>query len=117
MARSEQKQYLAQALTVSTQTVGQPFDITNYSGIAVTIKTPALAAGSMFLQWCNLASTVDADWQAVNTTAYPNATVTLGASGSYTVNVHGLHVGFIRIRVTLSAGPGNYDFYILAKDF
>lgn len=116
MARSEKKIDTTVALTVTTQTI-HTIDITNYSGCSTTIKCPAAAAGSMFYEWCNINSAVDADWNAVPTAQYPNATVTLAASTSKTINVHGLHVGFLRVRVTLSAGAGNYDFYSLAKDF
>ncbi len=119
MARIEQKTFTGtntKALTVSTQTI-YVMDITSYSGIAATIKCPVAAAGSMFLEWCGFNSTLDADWNAVPTAQYPNATVTLAASTSKVVNAHGLHVGFVRIRVILSAGAGNYDFWITAKDF
>jgi len=118
MARSEKKILSTVALTVTTQTVkDSALDITNYSGVSVSITTPAAAAGSMFLQWCNFNSAVDADWTAIPTAQYPNATVTLAASGSQMVNVAGLHCGFVRVRVTLSAGAGNYNFFMLAKDF
>lgn len=118
MARVEQKILkTVPLLAAPTTTTIHVMDITNYSGIAVTITCPALAAGTMFLEWCGFNSTVDADWSAVPTAQYPNATVTLAASTSKVVNAHGLHIGFIRIRTTLSAGAGNYDFYITAKDF
>lgn len=116
MARSEKKIETSKALTVATHTI-HVIDITNYSGCSTTIKCPSSAAGSMFYEWCNINSSDDTDWNAVPTAQYPNATVTLAASTSKTINVHGLHVGFLRVRVTLSAGSGNYDFYSLAKDF
>lgn len=116
MCRVEKKNLSQKALTVSTQTI-DVFDITNYSGFSATIKCPADAAGTMFLQWCGFASTNDADWTAIPTAQFPNASVALAASASAVVNVVGLHVGFVRLRVTLSAGAGNYDFYTTAKDF
>ena len=118
MARSERfSGAITQALTVSTQTIGFPFDITNYSGFAATITCPAAAAGTMFLEWCNFNSTNDADWNAVPTAQYPTASVALAAATSKTVNVHAVHVGFLRLRVTLSAGAGTYTTICLAKDF
>ena len=116
MARSIQQSNAAMALTNTTQTI-HVLDITNYSGAATMIRCAAGATGSMFYEWCNVKSTVDADWNAVPTAQYPNATVVLAANTSKTINVHGLHVGFLRVRVTLSAGAGSYDIYSLAKDF
>lgn len=116
MARSINSIKKALTLTVSTQTV-DILDITNYSGAASTIKTPVTCTGSMFYEWCNQNSSVDADWKAVPTAQYPNATVTLTANNSYTLNVHGLHVGFLRVRVTLTTTSGAYDVYSLMKDF
>lgn len=119
MCRVEKKTFVgADALTlaVATQTIFV-MDITNYSGISATLKCPAAAAGSMFLEWCGFNSTSDSDWSAVPTAQYPNATVTLAASTSKVVNAHALHVGFVRGRVTLSAGAGSYEVYVTAKDF
>lgn len=112
-----------QALTVSTQTFilsndpSGAYDISNLSGLSTTLQCPASAAGTVFYEWSNTNSTNNADWKAVNTTLYPNATAALVASGSVTLNVHGIHVAFLRLRVTLSAGAGSYTAYTLGKDF
>lgn len=116
MAKVEQKVLSAVPLIVTTQTLWV-MDITNYSGISATLKCPAAAAGTMFLEWCGFASAADADWSAVPVAQYPNASVALAASKSVVVNAHGLHVGCIRVRATLSAGAGNYDLWVFAKDF
>lgn len=116
MARVEQKIIQTLPLTVATQTAWV-MDITNYSGISATLSCPASASGAMFLEWCGFNSSLDADWSLVPVAQYPNASVALAASSSKVVNAHALHVGFVRIRVTLSAGAGNYGLYITAKDF
>lgn len=114
--RVEKKNIFNKTLTVSTQTI-DIFDITNYSGFSATIQSPALAAGTMFLEWCGFASDNDADWTAVPTAQHPNASVAVVASGSAVINVPSLQVGLVRLRVTLSAGAGVYNFYTTAKDF
>lgn len=114
MAKSVQKTG-TKALTVSTQTL-DVIDLTNYSGVSATLKCLASASGTLFLEWCNFNSTVDGDWKAVPTAQYPNASVALVASQSVTVNASLLSVGFIRVRVTLGAGAGNYDYYALGKE-
>lgn len=111
MARSERKILPAVALTVTTTPL-ESFDITNFSGVAVTLTAPALGAGTLKIQYCNFNSALDADW-----TDIPTASLAVVASGSVTINVPTLHAGFIRPVVTLSAGAGDYTAYYLAKDF
>lgn len=111
MARSEKKILTNVALTNTANNL-EVFDITNFSGVSITLVSPAAATGTLKLQYCNFNSTTDADW-----TDIPTASLAVVASGSVTLNTGSIHAGFIKPVVTLSAGAGNYDVYYLAKDF
>lgn len=117
MARSEQKK---ETLTLANTTqYSVPFDISNYSGVAYTLKSASAATnGTITIQYCNFYSTTDADWTDVPTSVAP-ATVALVASGSATINtVARVHAGFVRAKIVLSAGAAStYTLYTLAKDF
>lgn len=116
MALSERKNLYSQALTVSANVI-ESFDITHFSGCAVTVKSPAGAAGSVKLQYSNINSSVAADWTDIPTSIIA-ASATLVAAGSVTLaSFAGIHAGFVRAVVTVSAGAGNFDIYYLAKDF
>jgi hypothetical protein len=105
MARSEYKTK-SYALTVSTQNL-EAFDITNYSGVSLSLIGPGTGAGSVKLQQSN----DQTNWRDIS-----GATDTV-ASGFGLVNFHGLHSGFVRGVVTLSAGAGTYEVKYIAKDF
>lgn len=105
MARSEYKNK-TYTLAVTTQSL-DPFDITNYSGCSLSIVGPGAGAGSMKLQHSN----DGANWKDI-----AGATDTL-AAGFGLINFHGLHTGFVKGVITLSAGAGDYQTKYLAKDF
>jgi hypothetical protein len=111
MARSEKKILKTQPLTVSTNQI-ESFDITNFSGVAVTVISPAGAVGTLKVQYSNINSPNLADW-----TDIPSATIAVVASGGVTLDISNTHAGFVKAVITLSAGAGNYDIYYLAKDF
>lgn len=121
MARSEQKKYIgSSAITLANTTqYTEAFDISNYSGVAYTLKSQnASTSGTISLQYTNLQSATDADWTDVPTTVAP-ATVALVANGCATINTVGrVHAGFVRAKIVLAAGAdSDYELYILAKDF
>ena len=111
MARSERKVLKATPLTVSTNQI-ESLDITNFSGCAITVISPAGAVGTFKLQYCNTNSSNLTDW-----TDIPSASLPIVASGGSTLDISNTHAGFVKAVVTLSAGAGNYDIYYLAKDF
>jgi hypothetical protein len=111
MARSEKKILKALPLTVSANAI-ESIDITNFSGCAITVISPAGAAGTFKLQYSNINSPNAADW-----TDIPSASLAIVASGGSTLDISNTHAGFVRAVITLSAGAGNYDIYYLSKDF
>ncbi len=111
MARSENKRLKAAPLIVGANQI-ESFDITNFSGCAITIISPVGAAGTFKLQYSNTNSANLADW-----TDIPSATLPIVANGGSTLDISNTHAGFVKAVVTLSAGAGSYDIYYLAKDF
>lgn len=120
MARSERKNLTGLTFGNTTNYV-ESFDITNFSGVAVTVKSKnGSTSGTVKLQYTNInpVTVVDADWTDVPTTIAA-ASVALVANGSATIaSIAGVHAGFVRAVVTLSAGADtDYEVYYLAKDF
>lgn len=95
------------ALTVSNDQPGEKFDITNYSGVCVSVTCPVGAAGTMQLQMSNDGS----NWVDIT-----GATATIAAQ-HVLVNVGSIHAATIRPLMDISAGAGDYVFNYLAKDF
>ena len=107
MSKVVHKNKKQEALTVSTQILSEVLDCTNCNGVAFQINGIAATAGSAKLQ-----HSLDGS----NYADITGATVTLGASAAFIINVPSLYAGFVRASVTLSAGPGNYDYFFLAKE-
>lgn len=98
----------SKALSVATdQVLCDPFDMTHWNGVSVQLNGITGTAGSMQLQmsndgskWVNLGSAL---------------TLGSGAVGNI-INQSAVYTGFIRALVTLSAGAGTYDYFILGKE-
>jgi hypothetical protein len=118
MALSQRKVEENYTLANTTQYTA-PYDISSFSGVSYTVKSNNVATnGTMSLQFCNFASTVNADWTDIPATTAP-ASVALVASGSATISTYsGVHAGFVRLKIVLSAGADtDYAIFTLAKDF
>lgn len=118
MARSERKNLTGVTLANTANNI-EAFDITNFSGVSVTVRSNNVATnGSVKLQYSNKLSSDSADWTDVPVSIAP-ASVALVANGSATIaSSAGIHAGFVRAVVTLAAGADtDYEIYYLAKDF
>lgn len=82
-------------------------DMTQYNGIAVQLNGLAATSGSMKLQHSNDQKL----WEDI-----PSATSTLTASEANIINASNIYAGFVKVLVTLAAGPGEYAYSFLAKE-
>lgn len=106
MARSESKRFKQQPLIVGTNIL-EPLDVTNYTGVSVSIQNLPATVGSMTLQ----ASNDQTNWTDIS-----SSTTALTASGLDIINFPNLHVCHVRVKVVLAAGAGNYDLIMVAKE-
>jgi hypothetical protein len=94
-------------LTVSTDQVLDTFDITNCNGFSLQVNGITLTAGSIQLQYSNDNTT----WANLGTS------VALGAGAvANVINQAGIYTGHIRVLITISAGPGDYNYFLLGKE-
>lgn len=107
MSKTLHKQILAVPLIVAADQVVGTLDITSCNGVSVQVNPPALAAGSIKLQRSN----DNTNWEDI-----PSATATLAATAAKMINVADLYAGHVRIIATISAGPGEYNFFLLGKE-
>lgn len=105
MARSEKFTDKNYTFIVGTNYTDS-LDITNFSGGSIAMIGPSAGAGDLTIQYSNDGT----NWRDTD------GTDTI-ASGFGIANKHALHTGFIRAKVVLSDGAGQYFVKQLAKDF
>lgn len=97
----------SKALTVAVDQILDTLDMTNSNGVSVQLNTIAGAAGTMKLQYSNDNSI----WEDI-----PSATKTLTANAANVINWPALYTAHVRVLVTLSAGAGTYNYFMLCKE-
>lgn len=95
------------ALVVAVDQLVDVLDVTNCNGASIQLNGIVGTTGTMKLQYSN----DNTLWEDI-----PSATSTLAASEANVINWPNLYTGHVRALVTLTAGAGTYDYFMLGKE-
>lgn len=103
MAKNRYTQEKDLALVVGVHN-GETIDVSSFNGVFVQVTGDAAGAGTLAVQHSNDGQS----WTTIGTAAI--------SAGKADYNATGVYAQLIRSKVTLSAGPGIYNIYTMAKD-